>query len=327
MPKFLVVNDPHASDRPPIGRTESYTDDIIVKLRECWQIAERTECDFIIMTGDIFHRFRGPIIAYALTVRLLTLFREAPCPVYAVAGNHDLTMDGIDSVWKMPFGVLAKAGVITWLSEATVETCGQSVEQVLLIPRNWEPHIDQLPNIFKLTKDEAAMKEKWPGVRYTVMVAHAAILPPGRDAIYPHHNADKLPTDLLDVLICGHIHEDLGIHKLPSGCWFANVGSVARPERSKHNLERTPEVLTVALENGEIEFERHPLTTARPAEEVFFEKDVVTEREIGDFAAALSTALELEETPLSELVAQYTKGQPPAVVEKLRYYLEGGDVS
>ena len=109
MPKFLVVNDPHASDRPPIGRTESYADDIFAKLRECWKIAERTECNFIIMTGDIFHRFRGPMVAYATTIQLLALFREAPCPVYAVAGNHDLTMDGIDSVWKMPFGVLAKA--------------------------------------------------------------------------------------------------------------------------------------------------------------------------------------------------------------------------
>ena len=317
MPKFLVVNDPHASDRPPIGRTESYADDIIAKLRECWKIAERTECDFIIMTGDIFHRFRGPIIAYALTVRLLALFREAPCPVYAVAGNHDLTMDGIDSVWKMPFGVLAKAGVITWLSESMVEV---NCPEVLLIPRNWEPSIDRLPNIFKLTKAEVEHKER-PGVCYAVMVAHAAILPPGRDAIYPHHNADKLPTDLLDVLICGHIHEDLGIHKLPSGCWFANVGSVARPERSKHNLERTPEVLTVSLEDGEIEFERHPLTTTRPAEEVFFEKAAVTEREVGDFAAALSTALELEETPLDELIAQHTKGQPDAVVERLRQYL------
>ena len=43
--------------------------------------------------------------------------------------------------------------------------------------------------------------------------------------------------------------------------------------------------------------------------------------ELGEFAENLGTALELEETPLEELVARYTKDDPPAVVEKLRYYL------
>lgn len=326
MPKFMVINDPHVSDRPPIGRTESYADDIFAKLTECWKIAAQEKCNFIIFTGDIYHRFRGPMVAYATTIRLLALFREAPCSVYAVAGNHDLTMDGVASVWKMPFGVLAKAGAFTWLSEAAVDTCGQPTEQVILIPRNWEPQIDRLPSIFKLKQAELEMREQCRGVRYIVMVTHAAILPPGRDAIYPHHNADKLPTDQLDILICGHIHEDLGICQLPSGCWYANIGSLARVSRTKEALIRRIDVLTVTLEDGNIEFERHPLQSARPAKEVFFEKDAVTEREVGDFAAALSTALELEETPISELVAQYTKGQPSTVVEKLHYYLEGGDV-
>jgi hypothetical protein len=192
---------------------------------------------------------------------------------------------------------------------------------VLLIPRNWQPHIDTLPNIFKLTKAEAALMNTDGHQRYAVMVAHASILPPGRNAIYPHHNADKLPTDSLDLLLCGHIHEDLGIHQLPSGCWYANIGSLARVDRVKHNWERTPEVLTVTLDDGNIEFERHPLKSARPAEEVFFEKGEVTEREIGDFAANLSTALEMEETPIDELIAKYTKGQPQAVVDRLLGYL------
>lgn len=319
MTKFLVINDPHNSDRPPIGRTETYQDDIIAKQEECWEIAARTKCDFIIKTGDIFHRFQGPQIADSLKVRLLGLYQQAPCPVFALAGNHDLSSAGIASVWDRPFGVLAKAGAFTWLSDALVVTIGQ--EQVLLIPRNWEPHIDRLPHIFKLKQAEAEMYKQWPDIRYTVMVTHAAIMPPGRSAIYPHHDADKLPTDLIDVLISGHIHEDLGIHKLISGCWFANVGSLSRPERSKHNLTRTVEVLTVNLDHGEIEFERHPLQSMRPAEEVFFEKEAVTEREIGDFAAALGDALELEETPIDELIAKHTKGQPIAVVERLREYL------
>ncbi len=321
MSKFMVINDQHNSDRPPIGRTETYTDDIFAKQEECWEIAKRTECDFAVLAGDVFHRFRGPQIADSLKVRLIDLYQRAPCPVYAIAGNHDLSSKGIASMWDRSFGLLAKARAFTWLSEAMVVESAAPNEDVLLIPRNWEPHIDTLANIFKLTKAEAALRETDGHQRYTVMVAHASILPPGRDAIYPHHNADKLPTDLLDVLICGHIHEDLGIHKLPSGCWYANIGALSRPDRAKHNLERTPEVLVVSLNRGEIEFERHPLTSARPADEVFFEKGVVTQRDVGDFASALDATLELEETPIEELVAKYTKDQPLAVVERLRGYL------
>ena len=314
MTKFLVVNDPHLTDRPPLGRQEGYADQVFDKLQECWDIAGSEHCDFILFTGDLHHRFRGPVVAYAMTIRLLALLKQAPCPVYGIAGNHDLSSDGTASIWRMPFGVLAKAGALTWLDQARV------VEDVLLIPRNWEPHIDAVPTAFKLSRDEALMLPE-RGEGYSVMVAHASILAPGDTRPYPYHDAEKLPTDVLDVLICGHIHEDEGIHQLSSGCWFANVGSISRISRTADNLTRKPQVLTVTFDKGEIEFERHILKSALPAAEVFFEKEVAEERQVGDFAAALATALEMEETPLDELIAQHTEGQPPEVVERLRRYL------
>lgn len=317
MTRFLDMADLHNSDRPPIGRTETYTDDILAKQEECWDIARRTKCDFIVQDGDIFHRFRGPQIADSLKVRLLGLYQQAPCPVYATAGNHDCSEKGIASIWDRPFGVLAKAGAFTWLEEA------QLVDDVLLIPRNWQPHIDTLPNIFKLKKAETELIERLGDqVGCRVMVTHSYIYPPGhKPPIFAHHMADKLPTDSLDLLICSHVHEDLGIHQLPSGCWYVNPGSLARVDRSTSALAHKPQALIVTLDRGEIEFERHPLKSVRPVKEVFFEKDVVTERQVGDYMAALDTALELEETPIDELIAKHTKGQPPAVVERLRQYL------
>ncbi len=314
--KFLVRNDLHNADRPPLGRTDSYMDDILTKQEETFDIASRTGCDFIVDTGDWFHKFRGVVNINRLLVRLLELYQRRPCEIYGTGGNHDFAYTGVESVFDMPFGVMIRAGVLNWLDKARViEANG---EKVLLVPRNWEPYIDTLPNIFKLKKQEVSMQ---PTDGYTIMVAHASILPPGDSRPYPHHDADKLPTDKLHVLLCGHIHEDLGIHQLSSGCWFANIGSIARVERSKHNLERRPEVLTVTLDHGEIEFERHPLMSARPAEEVFFTQEVAVERGLGDFAENLASALELEETPLEELIARYTKDDSPEVVERLRRYL------
>ena len=314
--KYLVRGDLHNADRPPLGRTESYTDDLLAKQEESFEIAASTGCDFIIDTGDIFHKFRGTVNANRLLAKLLALYEKAPVPIYSIAGNHDLSYSGIESVFSMPFGVLIRAHAINWLDKARIIEAGG--EKALFVPRNWEPYIDNLANGFKLKKEEAEMI---PKQGYVIMVAHASIVPPGDDRIFPHHKADQLPTELLHVLHSGHLHEDLGIHKLPSGCWFTNIGALTRVERTKHNLARTPEVLTVTLDHGEIEFERHPLTSARPAADVFFEQEVATERQLTDFMDNLATDLELEETPLEELITRYTKDDSPEVVAKLRYYL------
>ncbi len=314
--KYLVRGDLHNADRPPLGRTESYTDDLLDKQAETFDIAARTRCDFIIDTGDLFHKFRGVINVNRLLAKLLELYDKRPVEIYSVGGNHDFSYSGIESVFSMPFGVMIRAGALTWLSEARIIEAGG--EKALFVPRNWEPYIDSLPHIFKLKKEEVALR---PKKGYTIMVAHASIVPPGDNRIFPHHKADKLPTEMLHVLHAGHLHEDLGIHQLPSGCWFTNIGSIGRVERSKHNLERRPEVLTVTLDHGEIEFERHPLMSARPAEDVFFEQEVTVERDLGDFAENLASSLEIEDTPIEELIARYTQDDSPEVVERLRRYL------
>lgn len=313
--RFLVINDPHVSDKPPEKRTESYPDDIMRKLKESMEIAQDYAVDFILFTGDLFHRFRGPTIQYREINRLLELLSAAPAPVFAIAGNHDLSYSGVRSVPDMPFGVLVTSRLVTWLNDVT---WGKSLagDRVLLIPRNWEPYIDTVPNIFRLKKHEREAVEE---ADYAVMVAHASILPPGETRPFPHYDADDLPTANLDLLLCGHIHEFLGIHKLKSGCWFANVGALSRDSATKHNLERTPHVLLVTLDNG-VHLEAIPLESARPAEEVFIDTEIPT-RVMGDIVQSLEENITLEDTPLEELIAMVTKDETQEVVDRLKVYL------
>jgi len=320
--RILTINDPHCSDTPPAGRTEEYGKQIMEKLLECWQLAADRHCDFILMTGDLFRKFRGLIVSDAMKVQLLRLYRAAPCEVLSLAGNHDLSSDGVSSVWRMPFGLLAEAGAYRWLDKPLYHQAKDG-EELLIIPRNWEPYIDKMSTAFKLSKDEAEKVAALGECSYVVMAAHASILPPGDTRPYPYHDADKLLTKGLDWLTVGHIHENLGIHKLASGCWFTNVGSLARVERSKHNLTRVPSVLLTTLEKGEVGFEQIPLQSARPAAEIFYEMPEEVERGAADFAASLESALDMEELPLDELIALYTKDDPPQVVDRLKSYLEG----
>ena len=69
------------------------TADIHIRVREdcavlarILQKAKETECEAILIGGDLFDR---PFIDKATEEEVLTLFRAAPCPVFLIAGNHD----------------------------------------------------------------------------------------------------------------------------------------------------------------------------------------------------------------------------------------------
>lgn len=90
MAEYLLVNDVHLSDRPPSSCTDTYNDDLFTLLGEVNRIAEQREAGGIIYAGDIFDKKTPSRTSHATVLRLIQTARAAPCPVWAVAGNHDL---------------------------------------------------------------------------------------------------------------------------------------------------------------------------------------------------------------------------------------------
>lgn len=324
--KLLVINDPHVAHTPPLGRTSDYEDQIMAKLEECSAIAQAQECDAVLLSGDLFHKWRGTV-PYSLTNRLKDWIRNVSCPIIAVPGNHDMTYGGIHELDKMPFGSFAfDIEIINRNNPAFIgETVavGTPVHDVLIIGREWEPYIDTQKTAFKLTDKEKTLAKN----RYTIMLTHASILPPGQVRPYPYHDVSKMGLDEdIDMILSGHIHENLGVHDV-DGLWFANVGSVGRVSRTKENLEgHIPSVLLVTISNDDDvapDFEVIELESALPAEDVFFEKAPTVEKELREFSEALVDGIEMETMPLDELITKYADGESEQVVVRLREYLSG----
>lgn len=317
--KLLQINDPHAAHTPPLGRTSDYEDQILDKLHECSTIADSENCDAILLSGDLFHKWRG-IVPYSLTNRLKNWLGGLPCPIIATPGNHDMTYGGINELDKMPFGSLDYLMDIVYRDHPTlVNPLGHPI---LVIGREWEPYIDTQKIAFKLTDKERELAKD----HYTIMLTHASILPPGQTRPYPYHDVSEMGIGSeVDMLLSGHIHENLGVHEVFDGFWFANVGSVGRVSRTKDNVEgHIPSVLLITFDDAMIPtFRTVELESALPAEDVFFEKAPKVDKELHEFSAALSEGFDMETMPFEELIVKYADGEPENVIVRLREYLSG----
>ncbi len=109
--KALLVGDVHLNDRAPSMRTDTYTEDILDKLRFTVVTAKSIlDLDAVIWSGDIFHTKQPHRTSHWLVQQVLNLGQEYPCPWLIVPGNHDMQHDRIDSLGSQPLGTLFQAG-------------------------------------------------------------------------------------------------------------------------------------------------------------------------------------------------------------------------
>ncbi|NMB10989.1 MAG: exonuclease SbcD, partial [Firmicutes bacterium] len=95
--RALIIGDIHWRATVPVARLDNLKLALADKLLECWQIAKSNNVDAIIMPGDVFH---SPGIVYSTLADLIWLLREAPAPICAIPGNHDLFASSPESLYR-----------------------------------------------------------------------------------------------------------------------------------------------------------------------------------------------------------------------------------
>ncbi len=335
MIRFAVLNDLHLADNPPLGRKEGYCDQLFDKLRGIARICHQAQVQQVFITGDIFHVKRPDRNSHRLVQRCIDMFggvfqeacATAGPAVYAIAGNHDLSEQGLFSLDRQPLGVLAKSGAIHLIDEERGEHFTGSASSQVALHVFARPYnrLETDPEYYRMTDWEVECAEHSD---FTAMFAHGSLLPPG-DTRHPNQpvlNVDKIDFGgPLDMLFSGHLHEVLGLVDMPQGGVFANFGSLARVARSADmldpDIERCFLVVTIP-DLGEVTFEPVPIPNILPPEEVFLENvQVDGDSELQEFAEHLADALVIEEKPIDEVLASLGD-LSPEVRDRLKAYLE-----
>lgn len=103
--RIFFFTDVHQSTHPPRMRTASYESQIFEKLEQIIKPAQKS--DWVIFGGDLFHSKKPENIPYALTNRLMDIFREFGRTLI-VPGNHDFDTSSTDIFGKSPIATLTK---------------------------------------------------------------------------------------------------------------------------------------------------------------------------------------------------------------------------
>jgi DNA repair exonuclease SbcCD nuclease subunit len=327
---LIIFNDLHLADKPPLGRKDGYREEGLAMLEELVGLANQHHA-LLISTGDLFHVKRPQHVSHALVQDVLKSLDgfndlELRDPMFAVAGNHDMGPKGLDSIDSQPLGVLARAGVIRLIDG--YERGGIYVGgRWLLIGRPYRMDRDADPSYYALTLEERARVEQQNNY-FVLEVAHGSIVPPGEVRPYPTVSSNDIDMTGINLLVSGHIHEDLGIHPQPGVPLhiFANIGSLGRCSRTEANMTRCVKALGVTGKGSELTLNELPLKSALPAADIFVEHTVsdIDSDEIASVVAQLAaTELGLESADFGDALNKL--GLEQELYDKALRYLEEAD--
>lgn len=272
--KLLYICDSHWRGTTPSGRSDNLPVVLLAKLREVIEIAKEHEVTAILHGGDFFDR---PDVAPAVAREFLTELRKAPCPIYGIAGNHDVYGYNPDTIPRTMLGVANGVGVVRLIKPG----------EVVALADSWKIHGDQ--TVVQVTGQEfhAEIDRRDPKLDYCVggdslhqrhlladfhiHLTHGMLLEEPffenitytlLDTVGPHTQAD--------VTFGAHYHPGWSkVHDYNGKLWI-HPGGLTRLKNHRSELERTVQVVLLTLQKDKpVRCELIPLKSAPHADDIF----------------------------------------------------------
>lgn len=314
--RYLVLNDPHLDIYAPSSRRlDDYLATCLAKLTHIRDLCDQHDVDLLVCTGDWFHKKNPQAVPHRLVGALVrwagSITHGLKIDIATTLGNHDVQFNDMSegAIRKQPVSLLLEVPGVHRLALAPYI----GPDGVLFTGCDYRP--DMVAEDGRAFVDTSQFViDRRLDCDTIVQVTHASVLPT------PQMWAHITPADvavLSTATIChtGHIHEDLGTHRIQraDGSYFywTNVGSMTRGSLTEETIARQPKVLLVELEGGEVPRCTELVLPHPPASEIY---DVEGYREAKAQDKAFSAwtvklqqelnATTSEETSLEALVRQ-----------------------
>ena len=278
--KLLCIGDIHYSETPPCSRDEFYPRDILKKLVECISVAKKLKCDYILCTGDWFHRKADATFHEANT--LMKLLKMSPIPFRTIYGNHDVSGYAASTLFHKALGSLITSGHMELLDTHPIDQDG------LLVTGTSH---NRMYDVSRAAYFKAEGQED----RYSLTVTHGALILKDSGTFWGQHtNMDHLreiKRPLHNIIFNGHTHHHQGVYKFKDrDCTIFSIGSLSRNILKEDVAKRRPVVLFLDVKDEEFKYEEIELKSARAFEDAFILPEASRENEdtsIKDFVASL----------------------------------------
>ncbi len=280
--RLVSSSDEHLADLAPGFRKDDYRGAILSKLEWQGEFAQRFNTQAFLRGGDFIHVKAANKTTMRTLAMAARIQRRYSCPVFAMAGNHDMSNNDPTTIPGQPLGVLLESHVFRLLRDETFESGSMKV-RVVGVEYTTDLDVDGLHDLVR-KKDE----------NYTVAFVHAlaAMAPEEKIQNFFHERVfdyrDLVFDGCPDVYIFGHYHKDQGIVD-HLGVKFINLGAVSRGALTFENLERKPKIASLKFNSQGFSVEEHIIPHGDAAH--VFDLD-------------LKKKLESERRSLNEFIAQ-----------------------
>lgn len=316
MQRFIVAGDLHFRTENPRSRKDNYSEALLTKLYEVFQIAQDHKANAIIIPGDIFDSSNVGLPTIGKLASFLSICKEEfKVDILAISGNHDLPAGNKGAIPRTPFGLLSKLQFIRDLEEVYFG----DIFETQISGYGFDYLTDTSEGV-----EQFSSGEPWASTP-KVHVVHSMLMASSPGIPMRHTLIDDVETDA-DIIISGHYHDGFGVIRRKDGKLFINPGALCRLSASETEMKRTVQVALLTVRSKtDFEAELIPLQSARPAEEVLDREAIVEKKEHENWLETFFESLQeegeakfLEVREIVDMIASMEKITPSVKDEALR---------
>lgn len=301
--KLLFLTDTHIRGTTPKSRKDNIVETLERKLMEIIKIIKHYNIDYVLHGGDLFDR---PDISVSIVGNFASILNEFKVPIYIVCGNHDIYGHNPNTVNRTMLGLLDALSVVKIVQrDEPVYLCKNGIK-VQLTGQSYTYDIDNGNN-----SDKYIITDIPKDVNYAIHMVHGMLLNKPFIKGIPYTLIDDIKDTKAHVTLSGHYHSGFGVVEF-NGKYFINPGSLIRITNSLSEIERTPKVAIINLDDS-IKVELVGLKTAEKGEKILdrdeIENHIFKSERLFEFKQSIDAAINFDKLEINEILIEVSNAE------------------